>query len=103
MKGCRKDLNVLLTSQFLSLLTRYQCPVRLATEKRHTDVTQLHKVTPKPQSCLNKDAQIKSKEMGERDKERRRESCSMKWQLSLTVSLKSALLDNQHQADVSVC
>lgn len=57
-------------SQLLSLLTRYQCPVRLATRtKRHTDVTQLHKVTPKPQSCLNKNAQIKSKEDG--DKERR--------------------------------
>lgn len=58
-----------LCSQFLSLLTRYRCSVRLATQtKRHTDVTQLHKVTPKPQSCLNKDAQIKSKEMGGKTK-----------------------------------
>lgn len=59
-------------SQFLSLLARYQCSVRLATQtKGHTDVTQLHKVTLKPQSCLNKDVQIESKEMGGKDKERR--------------------------------
>lgn len=56
-------------SQFLSLLARYQCSVRLATQtKGHTDVTQLHKVTLKPQSCLNKDVQMKSKEMGEKTK-----------------------------------